>query len=232
MSLIRNIVKILASLPTLIFAVIIIGAVYLVAIGIYKGGTALNDLLSENKNLKKALTNLTDESKIGYAKVLSQTKDDKGKVLTTTLRFVETSRDNELKHVLQREYTIEGDVVHFDALIVKFSDKMVMDGRKRSMYLWRRIYGEKMQPDSGYAIEEFGSEPGRYSDIMRELSIEERQVFWAGIWDLANDPEKLSEYGISAIYGSVTYTQLRPKLIYVFRITSTGLLYPEVIPEI
>ncbi|OHB49850.1 MAG: hypothetical protein A2Y10_09500 [Planctomycetes bacterium GWF2_41_51] len=232
MSFLKRIFKILASLPTLIFGIIIIGAVYLVSVGIYRGGTALNDLLSENKTLKKSLSNLTDENKIGYAKVIAQTRDSKGYVLTTTLKFVETARDNELKKVLEREYTIEGDIVHFDALIVKFSDQMVMDGRKRSMYLWRRIYGEKMSPHAGFPIEQFGEEPGRYSDLLRELPIKERQVFWSGIWDLANDPEKLSEYGISAIYGSVTYTQLRPKLIYVFRITSTGLLYPEVIPEI
>ena len=188
MSFLKRLFKILASLPTLIFGIIIIGAVYLVSVGIYRGGTALNDLLSENKTLKKSLSNLTDENKIGYAKVIAQTRDSKGYVLTTTLKFVEIARDNELKKVLEKEYTIEGDIVHFDALIVKFSDKMVMDGRKRSMYLWRRVYGEKMSPETGFPIEDFGAEPGRYGDLLRELPIEEKQVFWSGIWDLANDP--------------------------------------------
>jgi hypothetical protein len=223
--------KFLAALPTLIFILIIIGAIYLVAIGIYKGGTALNDMLTENKNLKKSLSNLTDENKIGYAKVIAQTKDDKGKVLTTTLRFVETARDNELQKVLEREYTIDGDIIHFDALIVKFSDKMVMDGRKRSLYLWRRIYGEKMAPEAGFSIEEYGAQPMRYFEIFKDIPLRQRQVFWSAIWDLANNPDQLAEYGITAIYGSVTYSQLRPHLIYIFRITPTGLLYPEVIPE-
>lgn len=230
MALLKKILKVLSSLPSLIFGLIIIGAISLAAVGIYRGGTALNDLLTENKTLKKSLTNLTDENKIGYAKVLYQTKDANG-VLRTTLRFVETARDNEIQKVLEREYTIEGDIVHFDALIVKFSDKMVMDGRKRSLYLWRRIYGEKMTPQDGFPIEEFGAEPGRYGDLLTELPVEKRQVFWSGMWDLANNPDKLAEYGISAIYGSVTYTQLRKGLIYIFRITPTGLLYPEVIPE-
>ncbi|MEN6386472.1 MAG: hypothetical protein ABFD79_14935 [Phycisphaerales bacterium] len=232
MVILRKILKLLAALPTLIFILIIIGAIYLVAIGIYKGGTALNDLLTENKTLKKSLSNLTDESKIGYAKVISQTRDAKGKVLTTTLRFVETARDNELQKVLEREYTIEGDIVHFDALIVKFSDKMVMDGRKRSLYLWRRIYGEKMAPEAGFPIEDYGAQPQRYFEIFKDLPLRQRQVFWSALWDLANNPDQLAEYGITAIYGSVTYSQLRPKLIYIFRITPTGLLYPEVIPEL
>ncbi len=231
MAILGKIFKIIASLPTLIFGIIIIGAIYLAAVGIYKGGTALNDLLTENKTLKQAITNLTEESKIGYAKVVSQAKDQNGKVLTTTLRFIETARDNELQKVLEREYTIEGDIVHFDALIVKFSDKMVMDGRKRSLYLWRRIYGEKMAPETGFPIEEFGGQPMRYKEIFKELPLKDNQLFWSAIWDLANNPDQLAEYGITAVYGNVTYSQLRPGLIYVFRITPTGLLYPEVIPE-
>jgi len=98
--------------------------------------------------------------------------------------------------------------------------------------LWRRIYGEKMTPQDGFSIEEFGAEPSRYNGLLNELPLKKREIFWSGIWDLANNPDKLAEYGITAIYGSVTYTQLRPGLIYIFRITPTGLLYPEVIPDI
>jgi hypothetical protein len=232
MAVIQKIFKFLASLPGIIFTFLIIAAILLAAIGIYRGGTALNDLLTENKTLKKALTNLTDENKIGYAKVISQTKDANGAVTNTTLKFVETARDNERQKVLEREYTIEGDIVYFDALIVKFSDNMVMDGKKKSLYLWRRVYGEKMTPKGGFPIEEFGAEPGRYSELFRELPLKKRELFWSSIWDLANDPDKLAEYGITAIYGSVTYTQLRSGLIYIFRITPTGQLYPEVIPDI
>lgn len=231
MAAIQKILKILSSLPSLVFGLIIIAAILLISVGIYRGGTALQELLTENKTLKRALTNLTDENKIGYAKVISQTKDANGTVTNTTLKFVETARDNELNQILQRQYTIEGDIVHFDALIVKFSDKMVMDGKKRSLYLWRRIYGEKMPPKDGFSIEEFGAEPSRYGDLLKELPVKKREMFWSNIWDLANSPDKLAQYGITAIYGSVTYTQLRDGLIYIFRITPTGQLYPEVIPE-
>ncbi len=220
-----------ASLPSKIAAILVCIALLLIAVGIYRGGTAINELLTENKTLKKALTNLTDESKIGYAKVTGQQKDNKGNVISTTLKFVETARDNELQKVLERQYTIEGDIVHFDTLIVKFSDKMVMDGKKKSLYVWRRIYGEKMSPQAGFSIEEFGTEPRRYADILRELPVKERELFWSSIWELANSPDKLAQYGITAIYGTVTYTQLKEGLVYIFRITPTGQVYPEVIPE-
>ncbi|MGA2172399.1 MAG: hypothetical protein ABSG82_05225 [Sedimentisphaerales bacterium] len=189
----------------------------------------IHQLLNENKQLKTAITNLTTEEQIGYAKVIKQENRD-GKVWTT-LRFVETARNDKLKKILEKDYTIEGDIVHFDALIVKFGDKMVMDGRERAMYLWRRIYGEDMTPQNGFAIESPGAEPARYADLLARLPIRQRDLFWSNIWDLANDPEKLKQDGIMAIYGNAVYTRLKEGLIYVFKITSTGQLYPEVIPD-
>jgi hypothetical protein len=48
---------------------------------------------------------------------------------------------------------------------------------------------------------------------------------------LANDPEKLSQYDITALYGNVVYSKLKQGLIYVFKITPAGQLYPEVLPD-
>jgi hypothetical protein len=212
----------------IIAGIFLIGFVYL-GRGIYYGAVTIHKLLAENKQLKEAITNLTQEDQIGYAKVTTQeTKDGK---LLTTLKFVETARDDKLKKILEKEYSIEGDIVHFDALVVKFGDKMVMDGRAKALYLWRRVYGEKMAPEEGFAIEEPGAEPERYSDLLSALPIKQRQIFWSSIWDLANDPEKLKEYDIEAIYGNAVYSRLRTGLIYVFKISSTGQVYPEVVPD-
>jgi hypothetical protein len=206
----------------------------LVAAGYFGRGFFLREmtirqLLIENKQLKNAITNLTAEEQIGYAKVLKQeTKDGS---VWTTLRFVETDRTDKLKKIVEKDYTIEGDIVHFDALIVKFSDKMVIDGKERAMYLWRRVYGETMAPQDGFAIESPGREPQRYADLMNRLSIRQRELFWSNIWDLANNPEKLNEFGITALYGNVIYSQLKPDLIYVFKISPTGQLYPEIVPD-
>ena len=56
--------------------------------GLFYGAMTIHELLAENKNLKQAITNLTNEEQIGYAKVISQeTKDGQ---LFTTIKFVET----------------------------------------------------------------------------------------------------------------------------------------------
>ena len=197
--------------------------------GFYYRARTIHQLLTENKHLKEAITNLTREEQIGYAKVNAQEAKD-GEI-STTIKFVETARDDMLKTILEKEYTIEGDIIHFDALIVKFGDKMVMDGKIKALYLWRRVYGEKMAPEDGFAIEEPGAEPRRYSDLLQALSIKQKQLFWSNIWELANDPEKLKEHDIEAIYGNVVYSRLREGLIYVFKISPTGQVYPEVVPD-
>lgn len=206
----------------------LVAVVYL-ARGLYHGAVTIHELLAENKHLKQAITNLTGEDQIGYAKVIARERKD-GE-LFTMVRFVETARDDKLKKVLEKDYIIPGDVVHFDALIVKFGDKMVMDGKTRALYLWRRVYGDKMTPEEGFAIEEPGAEPQRYSDLLEALPIKQRELFWSNIWELANDPEKLREHDIEAIYGNAVYTRLQEGLIYVFKIGATGQVYPEVVPD-
>ena len=195
----------------------------------WSAGRTLFDLLNENRKLRQAVANLTAESQIGYAKVLSQeTRDGR---LVTRVRFVETERDDPRRIVLEKEYDVEGDVVHFDALIVKFAPQYVADGRSRALYLWRRVYGEKMKPEDGFPIETPGSELLRYSAISNALSRRDRALFWTEIWKLSNDPLRLQDAGITAVYGNDLYQQLKPGLIYLFRIGNNGQFYLETAPE-
>ena len=212
-------------LPLVIIGAALVGAAYL-GRAPYKAVATIGELLAENKDLKQAITNLTGEDQIGYAKVIAQGFRD-GE-LFTTIKFVETARGNKLTNILEKQYTIAGDVVHFDALIVKFGNKIVTDGRAKALYLWRRVYGEKMSPAEGFPIEEPGAEPRRYKDLLESLPIEKRHMFWSNIWDLANDTEKLTAHDVEAIYGNAIYSKLRKGLIYVFKINSTGQVYPEV----
>ncbi|UCC99916.1 MAG: hypothetical protein JSW66_08540 [Phycisphaerales bacterium] len=219
----------LKAWPLILIGAAIVGMAYLGRTP-YKAIATIQELLAENKELKQAITNLGREDQIGYAKVIA--RETKNGELFTTIRFIETARDDKLKKILEKEYTIAGDIVHFDALIVKFGDKMVMDGRTRALYLWRRVYGERMAPQEGFAIEEPGAEPQRYKDLLKLLPAEQRQMFWANIWELANDPGKLAQHDIEAIYGNAVYSKLREGLIYVFKINSAGQVYPEVVPDL
>lgn len=190
----------------------------------------IEQLLQDNEQLKQAIDNLKTETRLGYAKVLSQTEVND--VAHTKLLFVETESNDQLKPTLKREFDLVGDVVHFDALIVKFGQQLVMDGQERAIHLWRRVYTDTMRPQDGFAIEQEGVEPTRYTQLCEKLSLPDRQLFWQSIWDLANDPHRLEQLGIHAVYGNVVYQRLQPGRIYVFKLSPTGTLYPEVVPDL
>lgn len=198
--------------------------------GDYAGQTT-DRFLAENKELKEAITNLTREDQLGYAKVINQRRID-GQP-RNTMKFVETAREDKLKKVLEREYTIEGDVVHFDVLAVKFRSRMVIDGKATALFLWRRVYGNKMMPEEDFVIEQPGSEPQRYSGLLEALPAKQGQEFWSYIWgDLADDTEELKEYDIEAANVNVVSSRLRKGLIYVLKVSPTGQVYCETIPDI
>lgn len=213
-----------------IFGLLALVAVIFISGTLFYGTKTVHDLLGENKKLKQSLTTLTHEDQIGYAKVIRQ--EIRAGKRYTTIRFVETARDDLLQTVLEKEYEIEGDTIHFDALVVTFSDQAVMDGKERSLYLWRRVYGENQPPALGFPIEEEGVPPVRYAGLLSRLRLKDRDLFWSAIWDLANDPEALQQHGIKAIYGNAVYKKLRPGLIYVFKISASGQVYPETVPDL
>lgn len=193
----------------------------------YFSSSSIHSLLTENHELNKAITNLTKEEQIGFATVISQEKDAFGQV-STVLKFVQTASGDPKEIVDEQVYTIQGNVVHFDALIVKFSDAYVREGKERALYLWRRIYGEQTSPEQGEPIEIPGSAPERYYAITKSLKVKDRDVFWEAVWALANDPERLSQYGITAVFGNAIYTKVDPGKVYLFKIGATGQIYPEV----
>ena len=190
----------------------------------------IEDLLQENEQLKTAISNLSKEDQIGYAKVLSQeTRDGQ---LYTKLLFVETDPADYTKQILRKEYEVAGDVVFFDALIVTFGEQLVMDGTERAMYLWRRVYGEKQPPEQGFSIEAEGKPSPRYIQLCEKLSIEDEQLFWDEIWALSNNPKRLEHLGIKAVFGNAVYRKLKPGLIYVFKVSGTGAVNSEFFPDL
>jgi len=193
----------------------------------YFSSSSIHSLLTENHELNQAITNLTKEEQIGFATVVSQEKDALGQI-STVLKFVQTAAGNPKEIVDEQIYVIQGDVVHFDALIVKFGDAFVKQGKERALYLWRRIYGEQTPPDQGKAIQVPERAPERYFAITKSLKVNDRAVFWEAIWSLANDPQRLSEYGITAVFGNAIYTKVELGKVYLFKIGATGQIYPEV----
>lgn len=200
----------------------------ILGIGFYRSTTSIQELLTENHALNKAVRNLMHEEQIGYALLESQSQNELGQ-LESTVRFVQTAANNPKAVVSEQRFTILGDIIHFDALIVKFTDDYVKDGTERALYLWRRIYGETTTPADGEVIEIPGTAPERYYSITESLQLKNRDLFWEAIWDLANDTTRLHQYGVEAVFGNAIYTRMAAGKVYLFKISATGQIYPETV---
>jgi len=202
----------------------------LVARAFYMSHRTIFNLLRESEELREAIRNLTAERTIAYAKVIAQ-RVEEGRTVTE-VRFVLPALDDPGRPVLEKRVTLRGDVIHFDALIVKFDQQWVKDGKARALYLWRRIYDEFTPPERGVPIECSGVEPERYKEVFALVPQRLRRAFWSEIWNLANDPRRLKKLGITAIYGNDLYQQLRPGRTYRFQLGNNGEFYVETMPEI
>ena len=214
--------KILGTIVLIAAAV----AATVVGLAFYFSSSSIHSLLTENHELNKAIRNLTQEHQIGYATVLSRESDQLGRT-NSLVRFVQTAPGNPDEIISEQLFEVTGSIIHFDALIVKFNDAYVREGKGRALYLWRRIYGEQTAPKNGEAIQEPGDHPERYAQISRSLRLKDREVFWDAIWDLAENPAQLNQFGVTAIYGNAIYTRMEPGQIYLFKISPTGQIYPK-----
>lgn len=212
----------------MLIALAVLATAAILGISFYHATASIHELLTENHQLNKAIRNLTQEEQIGYAVLQSQSKDEFDK-LQSVVRFVQTAPENPKLILSEQLFTVSGDIIHFDALIVKFTDQYVKDGTERALYLWRRIYGEDTTPASGENIQTPGTTPERYYAITQSLQLRDRTIFWEAIWDLSNDPNRLNDYGVKAIFGNAIYTRMQPGKVYLFKISSTGQVYPEVV---
>jgi hypothetical protein len=213
---------------TTLLAVTALATAGILGLTFYHSTASIHELLTENRQLNQAVSNLTQEEQIGYAILQSQSNNALGE-LESQVRFVQTAADDPKEVVSEQLFTISGDIIHFDALIVKFTNEYVTDGSERALYLWRRIYGESTTPANGEPIEIPGTAPERYYMITKSLHIKNRDIFWEAIWDLANNTDRLRDYGVQAVFGNAIYTRMQIGKVYLFKISATGQIYPEIV---
>lgn len=176
----------------------------------------------EIQRLDTALRLLKIDHRVAEIDVVSQQGSEETKDLTTTFRFVELDKAG--KPVDKpRVFTIQGNILYVDALVVKFSDEAVEVAdplRATSVCLFRRLFGEHQPPDAGFSLDPVGDQPAAYR-AGREPSDFEREI-WSRFWHYANHPEEASKKGIRAAHGEAPYQKLVPGKRYKVLLRSSG----------
>lgn len=153
-----------------------------------------------------------------------------GKVLETKIRFTEFDPENGSIVAKPAEFTIRGDMIYVDALVVKFDDRFVENAdalRNRSLISFQRVFGENQTPAEGYRIDAEGMIPSVYrsGSENEEASAFEKKI-WENFWEISNSPERQKELGIRAIHGEAPSQRLVPGRIYYLNLrASDGLSF-------
>jgi hypothetical protein len=167
--------------------------------------------------------------RVAQIDVVSQTGSAKAGDLATKFTFQEIGSDNKPLDE-PRTFTVRGDVVYFDAWVVKYEDRLVEAGdplRSMSICLFRRIFGESQEPRNGFVLDAVGSTPVAYRTA-GAMTDSEREI-WSKFWDYANSPALAGQVGIRAAHGEAPSIKLKPGKRYRLSLRASGGL--EIVTE-
>jgi hypothetical protein len=185
-----------------------------------QNGTILK-LEQDKQRLEAYLKILKRIDRRARVEVLGQAKDQHGS-LQTTIRFTEVDDAGKPVNV-SREWTLPGQEVYFDTLVIKFDDHFVEQGdpiKGGALMLFRRVFSSTMRAEDGYVLDEEGQVPEVYAG--RQATSEFEKDLWKRFWDLANDEKLAKERGVRAIHGDAPYMRLEPDRVYEICLRSTG----------
>ncbi|MFH0939711.1 MAG: hypothetical protein V1899_10610 [Planctomycetota bacterium] len=216
---------------------VIISLFALLLIGAGAGGTYLADRLyykpmREQKqlieNLESIIGRLSKEIRLAEVSVLEQTENP----LKTKFRFDEV--DERGDRISRREFTVDGDIVYFDALVIKFDDHLQQlrdlplkekgfadQFGKKSLILFRRVFGQKQKPEDGFPLDTPDEAPTPYKMKATPPTAFEQKL-WKDFWKIANDPKLAKQYDIRAAHGEAPFMKLQKNMVYVLQQRLTG----------
>lgn len=183
----------------------------------------IRQLQEQKKHLQDFVARLTRERRMAEMVVMEQ--GYKNGNTTTTLLFSEITRDG--ARLPPRFFTIEGNVVHIDSLVIKFERDFIEKDdplRGHNIALFYRLYGDRQAPADGFPIDDPGQPPVVYrdsspqSEALRQFEAE----LWKNFWRLADDAAYRKEKGVRLAQGESPWRFVYPDYVYELSIEGGG----------
>ena len=179
--------------------------------------------------LKAMVARLEKASRVARVQVLKQQKDLQTERIETRLLFQHLDDKGQVSH--QKEMTLEGEVVYFDALVIQFDPELVALGdalRGKSIYLFRRAFGEHQNPSDGQKLTPPGRVPKVYQ-VGKEVDPYEAHL-WQRFWQLAEDPAEARKERVRVAQIEAVATKLKYGKVYELEIQHAGGLLIRPVP--
>jgi hypothetical protein len=189
----------------------------------------IRQLREQTQALEAAVRLLRHTERRARIVVLDQAPGADG-ALVTRIRFTELDPRGEPIGE-PREFSVTGDEVYVDTLVIKFEDAFITAGdalKGRSLLLFRRVFGDRHRPVDAHVLDKEGQMPHAYA-AEKAPSAFERDL-WAQFWTLANDAAEAKRRGVRALHGEAVSTKLRKGGVYAVTFRSTGELTIQLAP--
>jgi hypothetical protein len=180
----------------------------------------LAEAQAQTKKLEEVVQRLTDEKRVAEIIVTDDSTVDG--VPHKTLLFVEYARDG--SSLSPRKFHIEGEMVHVDAMVIKFERHFVSENdpfRGHSIALFTKIYGDHQTPERAEMIDA----PGKIPDIYRGADPRVgpfEQGLWNDFWRLYDDESYRQEKGVRASSGQGVWGPFERDKLYTITLESDG----------
>ncbi len=178
----------------------------------------------EREILRQIVSRLTAEQRVAEVVVEDLARGPDGRVAQLTLKILEL--DPAGRPLTPRRCTFtKNDVIHFEALVVRLDDRLVMEGEGRSVHLFRRAFA--LSPDDqtyeACDINRPMEVPGGYALQSTEREVAEGEArFWRTFWELALDEERRQQAGVKNAQIEAPATRFVPDMVYRLVLEADG----------
>lgn len=166
--------------------------------------------------LKRVIGRLTAEDRVAEVLVLKQRTDDSGQPTHLRLKILEYGPQGKPLQPVFCDFSLN-NIIHFEALVIRLNDELVMGGKGKSIHFFRRAFA---LDDNGQRYESCDINkpmeiPGGYSlgDRDTYVSATERKL-WRKFWRYALDQERRRADGVKNAQIEAPATRFVPGKIY------------------
>ena len=185
------------------------------------GGYWTYHLWHEKTQYQQYLQHLLGEQRVAELCVLTQERLP-DHVPRTTLRFQEFRGDGEA--LTPVSITLPGEEIYVDALVTVFETDAVQRGEAHSLYLFRRIFSERVAPRDGVSLYRDTSThdgiPQPYVDHTIDRRIQHH--VWAHLWRLIEDSAYAEAHRVRTQFGQAVYARMEPGQCYTLTLQNHG----------
>lgn len=189
--------------------ILIVGAFYII------------NIFSENQALKKIIELLAADSRVAEVIVTEVKPDPKTKNTYTTIKFLEYSA--KLKPLEPKYFTFSGNVIQFQAMVIRFDDFYVKKGHSlkgKSAYLFLKAFILTDKGVETFDITKINEIPSGYEVEGAKNNFERK--LWRRFWEYALNPIQARQVGVKNAQIEAPGTRFVPGLIYTVKIEHDG----------